>query len=404
MPNIVIVGGGFAGVWAALAAARVRRKQSFRGRNLGIHLVSRDPWLTIRPRLYESSLDDARVALEEILTPAGVEYVSGDVTHIDTASQGVVVTTGSDWRTLSYDRLVLAAGSRTHRAPLDGIEHALGIDTYLEAAALEYHLASLRRVDGEGLARTSDSRFSAVVIGAGFTGIEVATTLVSRIRSAAGATRGSKQARVSIVDRAPVVAPDLGAAARRHVEAALASLGIAARLGVAATSITPEGVRLDSGEWLPAATTVWTGGMRASELAGELGVPRDDLGRVSVDEFLRVRGVAAAYAAGDVARAVAEGGEEEHIAPMSCQCAIPMGEIAGRNAAADLLGLPRERFSHTQYVTCLDLGDAGALFMEGWSREPRLTGYWAKVMKETINTRLIYPPRFPATRRLTTAA
>ena len=108
-----------------------------------------------------------------------------------------------------------------------------------------------------------------------------------------------------------------------------------------------------------------------------------------------------AYAAGDVARAVAEGGDEEHIAPMSCQCAIPMGEIAGRNAAADLLGLPPERFAHTEYVTCLDLGDAGALFMEGWSREPRLSGFWGKLMKQTINTRLIYPPRpaTPSTRR-----
>ena len=81
-----------------------------------------------------------------------------------------------------------------------------------------------------------------------------------------------------------------------------------------------------------------------------------------------------------------------------------MGEIAGRNAAADLLGLPPERFAHTQYVTCLDLGDAGALFMEGWSREPRLSGFWGKIMKQTINTRLIYPPRSGTISRLSPAA
>jgi NADH:ubiquinone reductase (H+-translocating) len=97
------------------------------------------------------------------------------------------------------------------------------------------------------------------------------------------------------------------------------------------------------------------------------------------------------YAAGDVAHAAADAAG--HIAPMSCQCAIPMGEIAGANAAAELLGGKLAPFSHSAYVTCLDLGDAGALFMEGWDREVRLTGFWAKVMKETINTRLIYPPR-----------
>jgi NADH dehydrogenase len=69
-----------------------------------------------------------------------------------------------------------------------------------------------------------------------------------------------------------------------------------------------------------------------------------------------------------------------------------MGEIAGRNAAADLLGLPPVPYGHADYVTCLDLGPAGALFMEGWQREVRLSGNWAKVLKESINRRLIYPP------------
>jgi NADH dehydrogenase len=104
-----------------------------------------------------------------------------------------------------------------------------------------------------------------------------------------------------------------------------------------------------------------------------------------------VRGLSDVYAAGDVARAIAD--FEGHVAPMSCQCAIPMGESAGANAAADLLGADATPFSYPSYVTCLDLGEAGALFMQGWDREVRLTGFWGKLMKETINRRLIYPPR-----------
>jgi NADH dehydrogenase len=379
MQSIVIVGGGFAGVWAALAAAELRRTSSCRGRNFSIRLVSRDPWLTIRPRLYESSLEGVRVPLDDVLAPVGVELVRGEVTRIDPARQAIIVADVAGEQTLSYDRLVLAAGSRLHRPQIPGIEYAFGVDTYAEAIGLEQHLS------------TSDARSSAVVVGAGFTGIEVATALASRRR-------------VTVVDRAPVIAPDLGSAARSHVEAAFATLGIDARLGAGVAAVSPDGVTLDNGEQLPAGTTVWTGGFRASDLAGHFGVDRDEIGRVSVDEYLRISGVPSAYAAGDVARAIADSGDDWHVAPMSCQCAIPMGAVAGRNAAADLLGLRREPFTHSEYVTCLDLGDAGALFMEGWSRKPRLTGFWAKTMKRAINTRLIYPPRAVAASALTSAA
>jgi NADH dehydrogenase len=344
--------------------------------------------------LYESSLDDVRVPLEEIFAPLDIDFIRGDVNEINIAGGTIGFTDGARQRVLSYDRLVLAAGSRVHRPPIPGIEIVSGVDTYAEARALERHLSTLAsREWTSGTLRSDDSRFRAVVVGAGFTGIEVATTLASRLASAALTAGARERSRVTIVERSPVVAPDLGASAREEVGRAFAMLGIDSRLNTSVKAVTPTGVALDNGEWLPAATTVWTGGFRASDLAGKLGVAADEKGRIPVDHYLRIRGVPHAFAAGDVARAVADDTGGEHIAPMSCQCAIPMGEIAGWNAASDLLGLPAKRFLHTDYVTCLDLGDAGALFMEGWSREIRLSGFWAKVMKQTINTRLIYPPR-----------
>jgi NADH dehydrogenase len=140
---------------------------------------------------------------------------------------------------------------------------------------------------------------------------------------------------------------------------------------------------------MPAATTIWTGGFRASHLTSLLRVERDESGRLPVDGFLRVRGVRAVYAAGDVARALAD---TAHVAPMSCQYAIPMGETAGLNAVADLSSAALQPFAPAPYVTCLDLGEAGALFTEGWERDVKLTGYWAATMKRTINRELIYPP------------
>jgi NADH:ubiquinone reductase (H+-translocating) len=380
MNEIVIVGGGFAGVWAALGADSTRRQIGAEASSVGVTLVSRDPWLTIRPRLYESSLHDARVALDSILAPAGVGYLVGEVSGIDPSAQTVMVSVASEPREVPYDRLILASGSRVHRPAIPGIERARSVDTYAEAVALARHLAELPALpDREG-------RFTAVVVGAGFTGIEVATELASRLRNIAGGHR----ARVVLVDGGPAVARDLGSGARRHIEDALSALSIEWRAGVAVTAIGGDGVALQSGDFIPAATAVWTGGFRASPLSDLLPVERDPLGRLPVDSMLRVIGVEAVYAAGDIARAMAAPGR---VAPMSCQHAIPMGTLAGSNAVSDLLGARGTAYEQPDHVVCLDLGAAGALFMEGWEPEVRLSGFWAKLMKQMINTQLIYPPR-----------
>ena len=386
MKELVIVGGGFAGVWAALGAVRAQRQTAPGAPDVAVTLVSRDRWLTIRPRLYEASLDDVRVPLDAVLGPAGVARMEGDVRRIDPSTREITIDRPSGARVLRYDRLVLAAGSQLHRPALPGIEHAFAVDRFVDAVALQQHLAALSAgpPTSEG-----DGRFTAVVAGAGFTGIEVATELVPRLRNLAARVGTGDRARVVLVDGASMIAPDLGEKARRYVEQALAALGIESRTGRGVAAVRRDGVMLSDQEWIPAATMVWTAGLRASALAGQLPVQRDADGRVPVDAFLRVRGVDSVFAAGDVARAMADA---THVAPMSCQYAIPMGERAGSNAVAELLGQPPVPYSQPNHVTCLDLGEAGALFMEGWERETKLTGFWAKTMKQAINTRLIYPP------------
>jgi len=385
MQKLVIVGGGFAGVWAGLAAARMRGLYANERPDLAITLVSRDSWHTIRPRLYESSLDDVRLPLDSITKPAGIERVEGEVTHIDTGARAISVQGSAGSRVLRYDRMVLAAGSRLVRPAIAGAEHAFTVDTYEDAVSLERHLTRLGNTD---FAAGGDGRFTAVVVGAGFTGIETATELVTRLRAVATRAGVANRVRLVVVERARAIASDLGPDAREHVEQAFATLGIEARVGTSVVAIRPDGVMLSSGEWIPAATTVWTGGFRASALAGEFPVERDETGRLTVDAFLRVRGLDGVYAAGDVARVMTD---VDHVAPMSCQYAIPMGDRAGTNAAADLLGQPAADFVAASYVTCLDLGEAGALFMQGWDRVVTLTGFWGKAMKQMINTRLIYP-------------
>jgi NADH:quinone reductase (non-electrogenic) len=106
---------------------------------------------------------------------------------------------------------------------------------------------------------------------------------------------------------------------------------------------------------------------------------------------LRVPGLAGVFATGDAARATCD--DAGNYALMSCQHATRMGAFAGNNAAADLLGVPTRPYHQKAYVTCLDLGEAGALFTRGWERKVEMVGDLAKKTKQGINTVWIYPPK-----------
>jgi NADH dehydrogenase len=130
--------------------------------------------------------------------------------------------------------------------------------------------------------------------------------------------------------------------------------------------------------------------MRANPLCAEIPVAHDNLGRIYVDEFLRVKGQEGMFAAGDVAAAKVDAG---HFSVMSCQHARPMGRFAGHNVVAGLFGLPMLPLSVDWYVTVLDLGNWGAIYTKGFDRQVVSTGAAAKDTKRTINRQRIYPPR-----------
>lgn len=165
--------------------------------------------------------------------------------------------------------------------------------------------------------------------------------------------------------------------------------GVETRTGVGVVSVGNRAVSLSSGERLVAATVVWCAGMRASPLAGQLPVTLDRLGRVPVDDQLRVIGAPSVFAAGDVAAARMD---DEHLSVMSCQHGRPMGRYAGYNVISDLLGEPLLTLRIPWYVTVLDLGPAGAVYTEGWGRVVVADGAQAKATKVAINTQRIYPP------------
>jgi len=381
MRNILIVGGGFAGMWAALTAAR---EIDGRADDIKITLVSRDAFLTVRPRLYECFSEGLRAPLQPSIGPVDVELVLGDVRTIDTARQLVAVAANGGSETeLPYDRLILAAGSEQRTLPVPGAaEFGLDIDTFAGAEAFDRHLQTVLR----GPERPGKLTFT--VIGGGFTGVELATEMRNRIeRHADPAT--ARSARVVLIERAGVVGPELGENPRPIIETALRDAGVSTHLNANVAVIDADGVTLADGERIDSATVVITAGLTANPLTRQLNTELDPQGRVFVDESLRVEGVAGVFAAGDAACAKTD---PDHVALMSCQHAIPMGKHAGYNAAHDLLGSPLRSYSQPNYVTCLDLGVAGAVFTTGWERKPEMSGDEAKQLKQMINTQWIYPP------------
>ncbi|MEQ9640608.1 MAG: FAD-dependent oxidoreductase [Alphaproteobacteria bacterium] len=362
--RIVVVGGGFAGFWAALAARRVG------GDGVDVQLISRDPTLVMRPRLYEADPASLGIDLRPPLAAAGVDFVAGAAETV--ADDAVVLSDGSR---LPFERVVIATGSVMRRPPVPGTETAWSVDSQAEAIAFDARLAALARADAPHLA----------VVGAGFTGIELALELRDRL---AGHGGNGEAMRITLVDRAEVVGPELGPGPRDAIVAALNEAKVDLRLGIEVTGLSPTRITLADGTIEADAVALCTG-LAAAPFATQVPGDRDPLGRLLVNGDLRAPEMPHVFVAGDAAAADTGDG---HLALQSCQHALQLGRFAGENAARDLLGQPTIPYAQPRYVTCLDLGRAGAVRTQGWDREVVATGAEAKAVKQMINRQLIYPP------------
>ena len=376
--RVFVLGSGFAGLWAALGAARRLDELGAEPGTVEITVISSQPYHDIRVRNYEADLSPCRIPLQELLGPAGIAHITADVTGIGT---GVATVTTADGATRSYDRLVFAVGSKVARPDLPGLaEYAYDVDTYDSAMRLQAHIRGLADREADPATAT------AVVVGAGLTGIETASELPGMLSDALGP---GATPRVILVDRNRHVGSDMGESARPVIEEALADNKVDTITGAGVAAVDEQSVTLSSGEVIPAATVVWCAGMRANPLTSQFGVPCDRLGRLPVDDYLRVEGVDGVFAAGDVAAAKMD---DEHMSVMSCQHGRPMGRYAGYNVISDLLGAPMLSLRIPWYVTVLDLGPAGAVYTEGWDRRVVSRDEEAKATKRVINGERIYPP------------
>jgi NADH dehydrogenase len=377
----LVLGAGFAGLWAAIGAARKIDQIGPAASECEILVVDRNDYHNIRVRNYEVDLSDVTIPLADVLDPIGVNHMRAEVRAVDPSARHATVETAAGEQRLTYDRLVLTLGSQLIRPAIPGLaDHGYDVDTYVSAARLDAHLEEL------GKQAPSEGRSTVVVVGAGFTGIEVATEMPAKLDRA----HLSGQRRVVLVDPNTDVGMTIGEHSRQTIHGALSALGVETRLNVSVTSVDAKGIKLSSGEFISAKTVVWCAGMQASPVGAAFATERDRYGRLFVDRFMRATGLTHVFAAGDVASSVIDG---IHSTVMSCQFARPMGRFAGHNVVADLFGSPLLPLQIDSYVTVLDLGAWGALYTVGWDRQVHAVGASAKMTKQIINRERIYPPR-----------
>jgi NADH dehydrogenase len=379
--HILVIGAGFGGMWTALSATRLF---DIHGHNdVEVTVLAPQAELRVRPRFYEPNAHQMAAPIGELFDAVGVKFIKGAAETIDVQQKRVgYVDASGNQQVCSYDKLVLATGSGLALPNTPGVaEHAFDVDQIDQAVRLENHLKSLVSLP------ESKARNTVVVAGGGFTGIETATEMPARLRAILG---DRADIDVIIVDRGEKVGGSMGAEIAKSIAEASIEVGVEWRLKSSVVAVDENGVTLADGQRIEAKTVVWTTGVRASSLTGQIPAERDHLGRLHVDAHLKVIGQEDIFATGDVAYAASD--DIGNFALMTCQHAISLGRHAGNNVAAQILGVDPTPYSQPKYVTCLDLGAWGAVYTEGWDRQVKLIKEEAKALKTQINTLWIYPP------------
>ncbi|MER7741631.1 NAD(P)/FAD-dependent oxidoreductase [Streptomyces sp. NPDC096538] len=359
-PRIVIVGAGFAGYRTAQTLSKTAK-----GRAEIILLNPTDYflYLPLLPQVAAGILEPRRVTVSLTGTLPHVRLVLGEADRIDLDGRQVHYTgPEGEEGTLTYDRLVLAAGSVNKLLPIPGVaEHAHGFRGLPEALYLRDHVT--RQV--ELAAATDDpercaSRCTFVVVGAGYTGTEVAAhgQLFTDAQVAKQPLRTGMRPRWMLLDIAERVLPELDERLSRTADTVLRERGVDVRMGTSVKEATPDGVLLTDGEFVDTRTLVWCVGVRPDPLAESLGLPLER-GRLLVDPHLQVPGRPEVFACGDAA-AVPDLEKPGSYTPMTAQHAWRQGKVCAQNIAASFGDGERRAYRHKDLGFVVDLGGVKA--------------------------------------------
>ena len=355
MPDIVIIGGGFGGLYAARALKHARAQ---------ITIIDRRNHHVFQPLLYQVAM--AALSPGDIASPIrwilrrqqNVEVLLAEARRIDVEHKRVILADGE----LSYNFLILAAGA-THAyfGHDEWRRRAPGLKTLDDALEMRRRvLLAFERAEREPDPDRRRALLTFVLIGGGPTGVELAGALAeishqSLARDFRHFDPGS--ARIILIEAGPTLLsafpPHLREAARRDLEA----LGVEVTTGAAVTDVQDGAVVIGS-KRVEAATILWAAGVAASPVAATLGARLDRAGRVFVNADLTIEGHPEVFVIGDLA--VLAGGDGKPL-PGVAQVAIQMGKHAAHNIMRALEGQPYRPFKYKNLGNMATIGRASAV-------------------------------------------
>jgi NADH dehydrogenase len=382
--RIVILGGGFGGVYAAIHLEKLLAREH----KVEICLVSRDNFFLFTPMLHEIAASDLEITnivnpLRKLLRK--VEVLVGDVNEIDLPKKRVLISRSYRDRSqqVDYDHLVIALGSVTNFHNLTGLsELALTMKSLPDAIRLRARvLRHLEEANSESNSIDRQALLTFLVAGGGFAGVETVAALNDFVREALPFYPNlcEEMLRVMLVHSGSVILPELGESLGRYTKQVLARRGVEVRLNTRVKSMTENRVCLIDGLQIPSRTLVWTAGTVPNPLTVALPCAKER-GRIRVYEFLQVPDWSDVWAVGDCAFIpdIRNPGKSH---PPTAQHAIREGKIVAVNITAALLGRPLKSFSFKTIGLLASIGRrAGVARIFGFN----FSGFFAWWMWRTV--------------------
>ncbi|MGM0357743.1 NAD(P)/FAD-dependent oxidoreductase [Streptomyces sp. ECR3] len=366
--RILIVGGGYVGLYTALRLQRKLKPELGRG-EVEIVVVSPDPYMTYQPFLPEAaagSISPRHVVVPLRRVLADCRIVVGEVQTIDHSKRTVTLTTLATEETggteqLSYDELVLAPGSVSRTLPVPGLaEHGIGFKSVEEAIGLRNHV--LEQLDIASSTRDPairDAALTFVFVGGGYAGVEALAELEDMARYASRYYHNVRREDMKwiLVEATGRILPEVGEEMGRYTVTELRRRNIDVRLDTRLESCVDRIAVLSDGSRFPTRTVVWTAGVKPHPVLAATDLPLNARGRLRCTPYLTVDGVDHAWGAGDAA-AVPDVSTDEpgkETAP-NAQHAVRQAKTLGDNLARSLRGQPLQQYSHAYVGSVASLG------------------------------------------------
>ncbi|MFJ7301596.1 NAD(P)/FAD-dependent oxidoreductase [Streptomyces sp. NPDC099088] len=366
--RILIVGGGYVGMYTALRLQRKLKAELKRG-DAEIVIVSPDPYMTYQPFLPEAAAGSISprhvvVPLRRVLDQCRI--VIGEARSIDHAKRTATLTTlataeeGAGEEQISYDELVLAPGSISRTLPIPGLaEYAIGFKTVEEAIGLRNHV--IEQMDIASSTRDPairDAALTFVFVGGGYAGVEALGELEDMARYTARYYHNIQPEDMKwiLVEASNRILPEVGEEMGKYTVTELRRRNIDVRMETRLDSCADRVAVLDDGSRFPTRTVVWTAGVKPHPILAATDLPLNERGRLLCTPQLTVDGAPHAWAAGDAAAVpdvTAEPGKET--AP-NAQHAVRQAKVLGDNLAHTLRGEPLETYSHKYVGSVASLG------------------------------------------------